>query len=78
MLDRIFALREAAASHGLNMEEVRPLKPESDDSTNNDRELIIDFMSHMLLTQRLLATVESCNDKMKEMANTQIYENTRN
>lgn len=42
------------------------------DDENNDRELIQDFMSHMLTTQRLLSNIESSNERLKEIANGQI------
>ena len=68
MLDRINALREAASQHGYA--DVQTIEPMHNDQgeKNNDRELIIDFMSHMLKTQRLLAGVEASNDKLKDMA----------
>ena len=77
MLNRIDALREAAAQHGYadaqNIEQMHNDEGEK----NNDRELIIDFMSHMLKTQRLLAGVEASNDKLKDMADNQMYEDRK-
>ena len=56
------------------MQNIEPMQNE-DDQKNNDRELIIDFMSHMLKTQRLLASVEASNQKLKDMADSHMYEN---
>ena len=78
MLDRINALREAASQHGHDdlVQDIEPIRNE-EGQKNNDRELIIDFMSHMLKTQRLLAGVEASNEKLKDMADKQMYEDRR-
>ena len=72
MLNRIQALREAAANHGCDVEEIQPITIDPSDE-NNDRELIGGFMRHMLGTQKLLFDMESTNKKMQDLANLQIY-----
>ena len=69
MLDKLQVFREAAATHGLNIDKISALPPQEN---SNDRELIRDFMGYAKETQRLLTLFDRSNKNMRDLANKQI------